>query len=53
MMRDKDFQVDVKKAKLEIDFVPGEEVEQVVKLIVSTPATVAERYAKAFAPEKK
>lgn len=53
LMRDKDFQEDVKKAKLEIDFVPGEEVEQVVKLIVSTPATVAERYAKAFAPEKK
>jgi len=53
LMRDKDFQDDVKKAKLEIDFVPGEEVEQVIKLIVSTPATVAERYAKAFAPDKK
>jgi tripartite-type tricarboxylate transporter receptor subunit TctC len=53
LMRDKEFQDDVKKAKLEIDLVPGEEVEQVVKLIASTPAAVAERYAKAFAPEKK
>jgi hypothetical protein len=53
LMRDKEFQEDVKKAKLEIDLVPGEEVEQVVKLIVSTPADVAERYAKAFTPEKR
>lgn len=53
LMRDKDFQDDVKKAKLEIALVPGEEVEQVVKLIASTPAGIAERYAKAFAPAKK
>jgi hypothetical protein len=53
LMRDKDFQEDVKKARLEIDFVPGEEIDKVVSLIVATPAAVAERYAKAFAPEKK
>jgi hypothetical protein len=53
LTRDKDFQDDVKKAKLEIDFVPGEEIEKVVALIVSTPSDIAGRYAKAFAPEKK
>jgi tripartite-type tricarboxylate transporter receptor subunit TctC len=53
LMRDKEFQEDVKKAKLEIDFVPGEEVEKVVRLIVATPPDLAQRYAKAFAPERK
>jgi tripartite-type tricarboxylate transporter receptor subunit TctC len=53
LMKDKDFQGDVKKTKLEIDFVPGEEVEKVVALISSTPADLAARYAKALAPEKK
>jgi hypothetical protein len=53
LMRDQDFRNDVNKAKLEIDFVSGEEVEQVIKLIVSAPADTAERYARAFAPEKK
>jgi hypothetical protein len=53
MARDKEFQDDVKKAKLEIQYVPGDEVDKVVALIASTPADIAERYAKAFAPEKK
>jgi len=52
LKRDQDFQADVQKARLEIDFVPGEEIEQVVKLIVSTPPDIAQRYARAFAPEK-
>jgi len=33
--------------------VSSEEVEKVVRLIVSTPADIADRYAKAFAPEAK
>jgi hypothetical protein len=33
--------------------VHGEEVDKVVSLIVSTPASIADRYAKAFAPEQK
>jgi hypothetical protein len=33
--------------------VPAEEVERVVSLITSTPAALAERYAKAFAPERQ
>jgi hypothetical protein len=53
LARDRDFQDDVKKAKLEIDFVPGEEVDKVVALIAATPSDVAGRYAKAFAPEQK
>ena len=53
LMRDKEFQDDVQKSRLEIAFVPGEEVEQVVKLITGTPANIADRYTKAFAPEKK
>ncbi|MBM3526756.1 MAG: hypothetical protein FJX62_01570 [Alphaproteobacteria bacterium] len=53
LSRDKDFQEDVKKAKLEIAYVPGEEAEKVVSLIVSTPADIADRYAKAFTPDKK
>ena len=53
LMRDKDFQDDVKKARLEIAFVPSEEIEQVVKLIASTPPDIAARYTAAFAAEKK
>jgi hypothetical protein len=53
LARDKEFQDDVKKAKLELEYVPAEEVEKVVSLITSTPPALAERYAKAFAPEKK
>ena len=32
---------------------PGEEVDKVVALIASTPPEIADRYAKAFAPEPK
>jgi hypothetical protein len=53
LSHDKEFQEDVKKAKLEIAYVPAEEIERVVALIVSTPKDVADRYARAFAPEKK
>jgi tripartite-type tricarboxylate transporter receptor subunit TctC len=53
LSNDKEFQEDVKKSKLEIDYVPAEEVEKVVALIVSTPADLAARYTNAFAPEKK
>ena len=53
MRKDKEFLADAEKAKIEIDFVPGEEVDKVVTLIAATPPDIAERYAKAFAPEKK
>jgi tripartite-type tricarboxylate transporter receptor subunit TctC len=50
---DKEFLAEADKAKIEIDFVPGEEIDKVVKLIASTPQDIAERYTKAFAPENK
>ena len=53
LARDKDFLADAEKSMQEIDLVPGEEVEKVVSLIVSTPPAIADRYAKAFAPEHK
>jgi hypothetical protein len=47
--RDPEFLADAEKSKQEVAFVPGEEVEKVVSLIVSTPPDIADRYAKAFA----
>ena len=51
--KDKEFLADAERSKQEVGFVPGEEVEKVVALIVGTPADIADRYAKAFAPEQK
>jgi hypothetical protein len=50
LMQDKEFVADVEKAKAEFNFVPGEEIDKVVSLIVATPPEMADRYAKAFAP---
>jgi tripartite-type tricarboxylate transporter receptor subunit TctC len=47
---DKEFQAEAAKSKVEFNFVPGQDVERVVALIVATPADIAARYAKAFAP---
>ena len=47
---DKEFQAEAAKSKVEFNFVPGQEVDKVVALIVATPPRIAERYAKAFAP---
>ena len=41
------------KAKIEFDFVPGAEIDKIVAQIASTPTQIAERYAKAFAPDEK
>lgn len=51
--KDQEFLADAEKSKQEVGFVPGEEVDKVVSLIVSTPANIADRYAKAFSPEQK
>jgi tripartite-type tricarboxylate transporter receptor subunit TctC len=53
LAKDKEFLAEADKAKIEIGMVPGEEVDKVVKLIASTPADIAARYTKAFAPENK
>jgi len=50
---DREFLADAEKSRQEIALVPSEEVEKVVSLIVSTPPEVAERYARAFAPDSK
>jgi tripartite-type tricarboxylate transporter receptor subunit TctC len=53
LAKDKEFLADADKAKLEFDFVPGEAIDKVVKLVASTPPDIAERYAKAFAPDSR
>jgi hypothetical protein len=53
LAHDREFLTDAERSKQEIALVPSEEVEKVVALIVSTPPNIAERYAKAFAPEQK
>jgi tripartite-type tricarboxylate transporter receptor subunit TctC len=50
---DRDFLADAERAKQEVGFVPGEEVDKVVSLIVATPPEIADRYARAFAPEQR
>ena len=53
LAQDKEFLAEMDKAKMEFDFVPGSEIDKVVAQIVTTPREIAERYAKAFAPEQK
>ena len=53
LAKDKEFLAEADKAKLEIGFVPGAEIDKVVAQIASTPPEIAERYTKAFAPEQK
>ena len=53
LAKDKEFLAEADKLKLEIDFVPGAEIDKVVARIAATPPGVAERYARAFAPEQK
>ena len=50
LAKDKEFLADADKAKIEIEFVPGEEIDNVVKIVADTPPDIAERYAKAFSP---
>ena len=51
--QDREFLADAERTKQEISLVSSEEVEKVVRMIVSTPSEIAERYAKAFAPESR
>ena len=51
--QDREFLADAERSKQEIELISSEEVEKIVRLIVSTPAEIADRYAKAFAPEAK
>ena len=50
LAHDQEFLAEAEKGKIEFGFVPGEEVDKVVALIVATPPDIADRYAKAFGP---
>ena len=53
LAQDKEFLAEMDKAKMEFDFVPGGEIDKIVAQIALTPPEIADRYAKAFAPEGK
>jgi len=53
LAKDKEFLADAERAKQEFDPVPGEEVDRLVRLIASTPPEIADRYARALAPEPR
>ena len=53
LAQDKEFLAEMDKAKMEFGFVTDAEVDKVVAQIASTPAQIAERYARAFAPDDK
>jgi tripartite-type tricarboxylate transporter receptor subunit TctC len=46
---DPDFLTDAHNSNLDVDLMPGEEVERIVARIASAPHDVADRYTKAFA----
>ena len=50
LAHDQEFLAEAERSRIELGFVPGEEVDKVVALIAATPPDVAERYAKAFGP---
>ena len=47
---DREFLDDAEKSKLDVAPIAGEAVDKVVSLIAGTPAEVADRFAKIFAP---
>jgi tripartite-type tricarboxylate transporter receptor subunit TctC len=51
LVNDKEFLVDA--AKMDVDPIPGPEVDKVIALITGTPADVAARYSKVMAPTPK
>ena len=53
LAKDAEFVAEMDKAKMEFGFVPGPEIDKVVAQIASTSPAIAERYAKAFAPDEK
>jgi len=49
---DREFLADAEKSGLDVAPIPGEAVDKVVALIAGTPADIAERFAKVFAPAR-
>ena len=52
MSADADFRKDAEKAKLEVDPIPGAEVEKVIDQIAATPKNIADRFGAAVNPKK-
>ncbi len=48
LAQDQAFLAEAKRSKLEVSLISGEEVDKIVALIATTPADIAERFAKAF-----
>jgi tripartite-type tricarboxylate transporter receptor subunit TctC len=46
--QDQEFQAEAQKLRVEYNFVPGETIDKVVRLITSTSPQIAQRYADAF-----
>jgi tripartite-type tricarboxylate transporter receptor subunit TctC len=52
LAKDQQFLADAKKAKLDVDVVPGPEVDKVIRMITSASPETAERLQKAIASER-
>jgi tripartite-type tricarboxylate transporter receptor subunit TctC len=52
LAQDQQFLADAKKAKLDVDLVPGPEVDKVISVITSASAETAARLQKAIASER-
>jgi hypothetical protein len=53
LAQDREFLAEMERAKMEFDLVPGPDIDKVVKLVATTAPDIAERYARAYAPEQR
>jgi hypothetical protein len=53
LAEDKEFLADANKAQIQIGYVPGAEIDKVVRLISSTPPEITDRFLRAFAPMQR
>jgi hypothetical protein len=53
LAQDREFRADAQRAKLDVDMVPGPEVDKVIALITSASPETAARLGKAIASEKQ
>jgi hypothetical protein len=53
LAEDKEFLADANKAQIQIGYVPGAEIDKVVRLISSTPPEITDRFVRAFAPMQR
>jgi tripartite-type tricarboxylate transporter receptor subunit TctC len=51
MTKDPAFRAEVEKAKLDLDPLPGAEVERIAKAVVNTPATIVQKVQAAMTPK--